>query len=289
MTQPSRTLAQLMTIRCSQARRAWNRRTRERAERLDKPLLGRVVSSRSIVSHWHGDPLKPHPKSPAAEHAKHPPLTRPPAVRSPMAPSPERAWALWSRVRPLERVRTHVIKSIDHALRASRRQCGVVGVRKLRRQAGRGCRRSARLSASSRRRREVTGKRPRAVLAGALATTSNLRPNGSKTDPHRGTVGAISPSTAMPPLEGTATLARCAPIAPPRLRTADFGGLGRTCGNRSRAWGRQPKTAQPCLVPPSGAAQESNLPTVGLQRPAGFEDRMGHRAPATPGGPNATR
>ncbi len=33
----------------------------------------------------------------------------------------------------------------------------------------------------------------------------------------------------------------------------------------------------------SGAAQESNLPTDGLHRPAGFEDRMGHRARATPG------
>src|SRR3954454_4393965 len=30
------------------------------------------------------------------------------------------------------------------------------------------------------------------------------------------------------------------------------------------------------------AAQESNLPTDGLHRPAGFEDRMGHRAPAAP-------
>jgi hypothetical protein len=27
-----------------------------------------------------------------------------------------------------------------------------------------------------------------------------------------------------------------------------------------------------------GAAQESNLPTVGLRRLAGFEDRLGHRA-----------
>ena len=32
------------------------------------------------------------------------------------------------------------------------------------------------------------------------------------------------------------------------------------------------------------AAQESNLPTGGLHRPAGFEDRMGHRAPAAPWG-----
>src|SRR4051812_1589097 len=31
-----------------------------------------------------------------------------------------------------------------------------------------------------------------------------------------------------------------------------------------------------------GAAKESNLPTVGLQRPAGFEDRMGHQTPAAP-------
>jgi hypothetical protein len=30
--------------------------------------------------------------------------------------------------------------------------------------------------------------------------------------------------------------------------------------------------AQPCAFRPSGAAQESNLPTVGLPRPAGFED-----------------
>src|SRR5215211_7044063 len=33
---------------------------------------------------------------------------------------------------------------------------------------------------------------------------------------------------------------------------------------------------------PSGAAKESNLPTAGLRRPAGFEDRMGHQARAAP-------
>jgi|SRR5215211_3402946 len=33
---------------------------------------------------------------------------------------------------------------------------------------------------------------------------------------------------------------------------------------------------------PSGAAQESNLPSVGLQRLTGFEDRLGHRARAAP-------
>ena len=32
----------------------------------------------------------------------------------------------------------------------------------------------------------------------------------------------------------------------------------------------------------NGAAKESNLPTVGLPRPAGFEDRMGHQTPAAP-------
>jgi hypothetical protein len=31
-----------------------------------------------------------------------------------------------------------------------------------------------------------------------------------------------------------------------------------------------------------GAAKESNLPSGGLLRPAGFEDRMGHQAHATP-------
>ncbi len=31
-----------------------------------------------------------------------------------------------------------------------------------------------------------------------------------------------------------------------------------------------------------GAAKESNLPSVGLPRPAGFEDRMGHQTPAAP-------
>src|SRR3954451_8928457 len=34
--------------------------------------------------------------------------------------------------------------------------------------------------------------------------------------------------------------------------------------------------------PAHGAAKESNLPTVGLPRPAGFEDRMGHQTPAAP-------
>src|SRR3954464_576559 len=35
----------------------------------------------------------------------------------------------------------------------------------------------------------------------------------------------------------------------------------------------------PC---PDGAAKESNLPSGGLPRPAGFEDRMGHQTPAAP-------
>jgi hypothetical protein len=34
-----------------------------------------------------------------------------------------------------------------------------------------------------------------------------------------------------------------------------------------------------------GAAQESNLPSVGLPRLTGFEDRLGHRAHAAPGQP----
>ena len=43
-----------------------------------------------------------------------------------------------------------------------------------------------------------------------------------------------------------------------------------------RPTGGNPATA------PNGAAKESNLPTAGLRRPAGFEDRMGHQARATP-------
>src|SRR4051794_39615007 len=37
------------------------------------------------------------------------------------------------------------------------------------------------------------------------------------------------------------------------------------------------------------AAKESNLPSAGLRRPAGFEDRMGHQAPAAPRAKVATR
>jgi hypothetical protein len=33
----------------------------------------------------------------------------------------------------------------------------------------------------------------------------------------------------------------------------------------------------------NGAAQESNLPSDGLRRLTGFEDRLGHRARAAPG------
>ena len=35
-------------------------------------------------------------------------------------------------------------------------------------------------------------------------------------------------------------------------------------------------------LPPHGAAMESNHPSGGLLRPAGFEDRMGHQTPAAP-------
>lgn len=38
------------------------------------------------------------------------------------------------------------------------------------------------------------------------------------------------------------------------------------------------------LISSYDAAKESNLPSGGLPRPAGFEDRMGHQAPAAPRG-----
>ena len=43
------------------------------------------------------------------------------------------------------------------------------------------------------------------------------------------------------------------------------------------------KTGRMQEEPRNEAAQESNLPSDGLRRPAGFEDRIGHQAGATPG------
>jgi hypothetical protein len=37
------------------------------------------------------------------------------------------------------------------------------------------------------------------------------------------------------------------------------------------------------ITPINGAAQESNLPSLGLPDLTGFEDRLGHRARAAPG------
>src|SRR5688572_8380996 len=97
--------------------------------------------------------------------------------------------------------------------------------------------------------------------------------------------------------------------APTRCRIAEIdgdarpfadGGLRDSCAIvGARAW---PQTkansvyAEGCVVrvgpvrnllqtpalAPDGAAKESNLPSVGLPRPAGFEDQMSHQAPATP-------
>jgi hypothetical protein len=45
----------------------------------------------------------------------------------------------------------------------------------------------------------------------------------------------------------------------------------------------QPRDAhRPSRTHLSDAAKESNLPSEGLPRPAGFEDRMGHQARAAP-------
>ena len=46
-------------------------------------------------------------------------------------------------------------------------------------------------------------------------------------------------------------------------------------------WAR-PSSREP-LKASNGAAQESNLPSDGLRRLTGFEDRLGHRARAAPG------
>jgi hypothetical protein len=58
------------------------------------------------------------------------------------------------------------------------------------------------------------------------------------------------------------------------------GHVGRT--PETRPLPADPRTAENPAAEPNGAAKESNLPTAGLRRPAGFEDRMGHQARAAP-------
>ena len=108
--------------------------------------------------------------------------------------------------------------------------------------------------------------------AEAPATSLERRP---RTPPPGWTAGATGRNKARP----APRIGGVNDLAPLAL------GIG-ICGTTSPAAGTI-RTCSPAGGPmrfrPSGAAQESNLPTVGLQRPAGFEDRMGHRARAAPG------
>jgi hypothetical protein len=61
-----------------------------------------------------------------------------------------------------------------------------------------------------------------------------------------------------------------------------FGGEGYQSGYQLPDPATRPRASEP-LKACSGAAQESNLPSVGLPRLTGFEDRLGHRARAAPG------
>src|SRR5450755_451088 len=87
------------------------------------------------------------------------------------------------------------------------------------------------------------------------------------------------------------------PDCRPTLVTGPFGGMlgGMTGGmmgprlarvdpaRRSGLTARRPPKFSP--IPGRScydAAKESNLPSRGLPGPAGFEDRMGHQAPAAP-------
>src|SRR4029079_5757175 len=81
--------------------------------------------------------------------------------------------------------------------------------------------------------------------------------------------GAGTPPAAHPaaPTDGRLTGVWCA-LVRPTFQPRD---PGANAGGRSGS-----------EIPPNEAAQESNLPTDGLHRPAGFEDPMGHRAPAAP-------
>ena len=61
------------------------------------------------------------------------------------------------------------------------------------------------------------------------------------------------------------------PVQPGRFVARDGNGAGSRAGRRNRV------SSGSSLG--YGAAQESNLPSVGLPRLTGFEDRLGHRAP----------
>ena len=91
-----------------------------------------------------------------------------------------------------------------------------------------------------------------------------------------------SPVSANPP--ALAPL-RFAEIQRDALRRAETGTKSSTkftiCyQERQRRW---PQKWLMCSRFLSGAAQESNLPSDGLRRLTGFEDRLGHRARAAPG------
>ena len=65
-------------------------------------------------------------------------------------------------------------------------------------------------------------------------------------------------------------------------RQADSSGCQRSRADAARVTGAARETLQRALFFVNGAAQESNLPSVGLPRLTGFEDRLGHRARAAP-------
>src|SRR5947207_3030246 len=60
---------------------------------------------------------------------------------------------------------------------------------------------------------------------------------------------------------------------------ADFSGLVRRTGARTEARTSVPNSLVNLVFGLNGAAQESNLPSVGLRRRTGFEDQLGHRPP----------
>jgi hypothetical protein len=88
---------------------------------------------------------------------------------------------------------------------------------------------------------------------------------------------AVATVSSLPRIRGTVTVAPSAtPIAENRIHWCS-GVSARVSASR-----RPRRSRLSDRLRLNGAAQESNLPSRGLHDRTGFEDRLGHRAPAAP-------
>jgi hypothetical protein len=133
---------------------------------------------------------------------------------------------------------------------------------------------------------------PGALTLGTNSPSRRLRPT-RRSDRRR------SRLTRLPPRHDSA---RPSPQQLPVLDRSSEGGVGEAVDGDYHLLHAIDRPARPQHAVPhvrgdsrptmrqltSGAAQESNLPTHGLHALADFEDRMGHRARATPGAGHRT-